>query len=77
MVGDELTSTYRRWYDTGDNRSTWRETSPSATVSTTNPTWTVLESKAAFCLKSSATNHLSYGTVPAICFKISRNTLTL
>jgi hypothetical protein len=45
----------------GENRSTRGKTSPSATLSTTNPTRTDLESNPGG--KSPATNRLSHSTV--------------
>jgi hypothetical protein len=43
----------------GDNRSTRGETCPSATLCTTNPTWTDLESNPGLRGERPATNHLS------------------
>jgi hypothetical protein len=40
---------------TGENRRTWRETYPSATLSTTNPTWTALGANPGFCGENPAT----------------------
>jgi hypothetical protein len=47
---------------TGENRSTRGKTCPSATLSTTNPTWTDLESNPFFRGEKPATNRLSHGT---------------
>jgi hypothetical protein len=44
------------------NRRIWGKTCPSATLSTTNPTWTDLGSNPALCGERSATNRLNYGT---------------
>jgi hypothetical protein len=50
---------------TGENRSTRRETCPSATLSTTNPTWTDLGSIPGLCGGRPSTNRLSHGTALA------------
>jgi hypothetical protein len=42
---------------TGENRRTRRETCPSATLSTTNPTWT----DPGLCSERPTTNRLSHG----------------
>jgi hypothetical protein len=47
---------------TGENRSTWRKTCPSATLSTTNPTWTDPRWNRGLRGESPATNRLSHGT---------------
>jgi hypothetical protein len=47
---------------TGENRNTWGKTCPSATLSTTNPTWTDLGSNSALRGERPATNRLSHGT---------------
>jgi hypothetical protein len=47
---------------TGKNRSTRGKTCPSATFSTTNPTWTDSESNPVHRGKRPATNRLSHGT---------------
>jgi hypothetical protein len=47
---------------TGENRSTWEKTCPSATLSTTNPTWTDPESKPGARSERPTTNRLSHGT---------------
>jgi hypothetical protein len=49
---------------TGENRRTWRKTCPSATLSTTNPTWAALGANSALHGEKPVTNHLSYGTAP-------------
>jgi hypothetical protein len=41
---------------TGVNQRTWRKTCPSATLSTTNPTWTNL----ALSSEKLITNHMSH-----------------
>jgi hypothetical protein len=54
----------RRWNDilTGENRRTRRKTCPSATLSTTNPTWNDPGANPNLRGKSPATNDLSHGT---------------
>jgi hypothetical protein len=47
---------------TGENRSTREKTCPSATLSTTNPTWTDLRSNPGLRGEKPATNRLSHGT---------------
>ena len=47
---------------TGENRSTRRKTCRSATLSTTNPTWTDPGSNQGLCNERPATNRLSHGT---------------
>jgi hypothetical protein len=47
---------------TGENRSTRGKTCPSATLSTTNPTWTDPGMKSGLRGERPATNRLSYGT---------------
>jgi hypothetical protein len=47
---------------TGENRSTRRKTCPSATLSTTNPTWTDRGSNPGLRCGRPATNRLSNGT---------------
>jgi hypothetical protein len=47
---------------TGKKRGTWRETCPSATLSTRNPTWTVLGANPGLREEELATNRLSFGT---------------
>jgi hypothetical protein len=47
---------------TGENRSTRRKTCPSATLSTTNPTWTDPGSNPDLRGERPATNRLSHGT---------------
>jgi hypothetical protein len=58
---------------TGENRSTRGETCPSATLSTTNPTWTNPGSNPGLRGGRPAANRLSHGTVimqvsPVPCF---------
>jgi hypothetical protein len=48
---------------TGENRRTWRKSCPSATLSTTNRTWTDLGENSVLHSKKPETNRLSYGTV--------------
>jgi hypothetical protein len=54
----------RRWNDilTGENRKTRRKTSPSATLSTTNPIWIDPGSNPGLRGERPATNDLSHGT---------------
>jgi hypothetical protein len=47
---------------TGENRSTRRKTSPSATLSTTNPTWHEPGSNPGLRGGRPAANRLSHGT---------------
>jgi hypothetical protein len=47
---------------TGENRSTWGKACPSATLSTTNPTWTDLGLNPGLRGERLATNRLSHGT---------------
>ena len=47
---------------TGENRSTQEKTCPSATLSTTNPTWTAPGSNPSLAGERPATNRLSHGT---------------
>jgi hypothetical protein len=49
----------------GENWSTQRKTCPSATLSTTNPTWTDPVSNLRFCGERPATDRLSHGTAKA------------
>ena len=49
---------------TGDNRRTGRKTCHSATLPTTNPTWTHPDLNPVFCRERQATNRLSHGTAP-------------
>jgi len=45
---------------TGENRRAWRQTCPSATISTTNPTWTGLGLNLSLC---SDTPETTYGVI--------------
>jgi hypothetical protein len=47
---------------TGENRSTRGKTCPSATLSTTNPSWSDLGSNPVLRCERPATNRLSHGT---------------
>jgi hypothetical protein len=47
---------------TAENRSTWGKTCPSATLSTTNPTWTDPGLNLGLRGERPATNRLSHGT---------------
>jgi hypothetical protein len=47
---------------TGENQSTWGKTCPSATLSTTNPTWTDPGSNPGLRGGRPAANRLSHGT---------------
>jgi hypothetical protein len=51
----------QRWNDT--DRRTRRETCPSATLSTTNPTWTAVDAKPGLHGEKPAANRLSYDRV--------------
>jgi hypothetical protein len=51
---------------TGENRRTRRKIWPSATSSTTSPTWTDLVERPRFRGENPATNRLSYGTAKTI-----------
>ena len=64
---------------TGGNRSTRRKTCPSATLSTTNPTWTDPGSKPGLRIEKPATNRLSHSTanVKINLYKTICTTLTL
>jgi hypothetical protein len=48
---------------TWENRSTRKETCPSATLNTTNPTWTNPGSNPGLRGENPGTNRLSHGTV--------------
>jgi hypothetical protein len=54
---------------TGENRITWGGggTCPRATLSTTNPTWTVPGSNPGLRGERPATNRLSHGTAVNLC----------
>jgi hypothetical protein len=52
---------------TGKNRSTREKTCPSASFSTTNPTWTDRGSNPGLRGGESAANRLSHGTAYEIC----------
>jgi hypothetical protein len=52
---------------TGENQSTWGKTCPSATLSTTNPTWTDAGSNPGLRGERPATNRLSHGTALRQC----------
>jgi hypothetical protein len=45
----------------GESQSTWGKTCPSATLSTTNPTWTEPGSKLGLRVETPLTNRLSHG----------------
>ena len=51
---------------TGETRSTWGKICRSATLSTTNPTWTDPALNPGLRGKRPATNRLSHGTAPAV-----------
>jgi hypothetical protein len=60
-----------RWNDIdGVNQRTWRETCPSATISTTNSTSTDPNVKPGLRGERPATSHLSYGTAQIGTLKI-------
>jgi hypothetical protein len=50
---------------TGENWRTWRKTCPSATLSTTNPTWIDTGMNPGLRTERTVTNHLSHGTAPS------------
>jgi hypothetical protein len=52
----------------GENWRTQRNTCPSATLSTTNPTWTVLGMNLGLCHEKPVTNRVSYGTARLLWF---------
>jgi hypothetical protein len=53
-----------QWWSelTGENRRTWRKTYPSATLSTTNPTWVDTGVNSGLGGERSVTNCLGHGT---------------
>jgi hypothetical protein len=51
---------------TGENRRTRRKTCPSATLSTTNPTWIDPDSNPGLCGERPATDDLSHGTTHGV-----------
>jgi len=53
---------------TGENRRTRRKTCPSATLSTTNPTWTDTGTNSGLSCERPATNRLSHNTAPTFCY---------
>jgi hypothetical protein len=53
---------------TGENRRTRRKTCPSATLSTTNPTWTDLGANPGLRGEGPVTNDLSHGTAVTTCY---------
>jgi hypothetical protein len=53
---------------TGESPSTRGKTCPSATLSTTNPTWTESGSNPGLRGERPATNHLSHGTALYVCY---------
>jgi hypothetical protein len=56
---------------TGENRSTRGKTCPSATLSTTNPTWTDPESNPGLRGERPATNRLSHGTAHRVWLHVT------
>jgi hypothetical protein len=53
----------QQWNDIDrENQRTWRKTNPSATLSTTNSTWTDLGTNLGLFGEKLVTNHLVYGT---------------
>jgi hypothetical protein len=56
----------------GENRSTLRKTCPTATLSTTNPTWTDSGSNPGLRGERPATNGLSHGTAVSVTFSCRR-----
>jgi hypothetical protein len=63
----------RRWNDilTGENRRTRRKICPSATLSTTNPTWIDLGANPVFRGDRPATNDLSHGTAHYVSLSLT------
>jgi hypothetical protein len=60
---DTRVNVEQQWnYTDRENRRTRRKTCPSATFSTTNPTFTALGTNPVLCGEKPATNRLSYGT---------------
>jgi hypothetical protein len=57
---------------TGENLRTQRSTCPSATLSTTNPTWTDPGENLGLRGERLANNRLSHGTAKQWCYKIRR-----
>jgi hypothetical protein len=55
---------------TGENGRTRTKTCPSATLSTTNPTWTDPESNPGLHGERPATNRLSHGTALATALQL-------
>jgi hypothetical protein len=53
---------------TEENQSTWGKTCPSATLSTTNPTWTEPGSNPGLPGESLVTNCLSHDTAMTACY---------
>jgi hypothetical protein len=72
---------FPRWYEfgerrrsdilTGENRRTWRKTCPSATLSTTNPTWIDPGANPGLRGERPAINDLSHGTASATGYRKS------
>jgi hypothetical protein len=56
---------------TGENRRTRRETRTSATLSTTNLTWTDPGANPGLHIERPATNHLSHGTAYVFVLKMN------
>jgi hypothetical protein len=56
---------------TGENRRTRGKTCPSATLFTTNPTWTDPESNPGLCGGRPAANRLSRGTAKPCVYTIT------
>jgi hypothetical protein len=56
---------------TGENRITRGKTCPSATLSTTNPTWTNMGSNPGLQGERPATKRLSHGTARFYVFTVS------
>jgi hypothetical protein len=58
-----------RWNETDRGKpTTWRKTCPSATLPTTNPTWTDPESNPGLRGERPATNRLSHGTAYTLTY---------
>jgi hypothetical protein len=57
----------------GEHQSTWRKTSPSATLPSTNPTWTGLGLNLGLCSEKTVTNCLQHGTVTLFVIQWENN----
>jgi hypothetical protein len=62
---------------TGEDRRIRGKTCPSATLSTTNPTWTDPGSNPGLCGGRPAANRLSHGTAPKVSLGETKNSNTI